>query len=211
MKSNLGLRLGLQYLSQNQNVTDEGFTLTELIITVIIAGIVTSIAVPGWANFVNQQRINVAKDVAFASIRNAQSQAMQTRSNHRASFRTIAVDGEPQIQFAIHPASLTYTDSNTDGIYDTNDSDGIVWENLESGVELDTETAIDSARTSGRTSTIGSSIVYFVEFNFKGFVSGQLGRVVFQGADTNASAQRCIVMSSLIGAMRSDRDKGCDS
>ena len=43
MKSNLGLRLGLQYLSQNQNVTDEGFTLTELIITVIIAGIVTSL------------------------------------------------------------------------------------------------------------------------------------------------------------------------
>ena len=194
--------LGLRHLSP-----DEGFTLIELIVVTILVGFLAAIGVPSWRGFVNQQRINAAKEIAFSSIRNAQSQAIQTRSNYRASFRSFEVDGEPQIQFAIHPTTLTYKDSNTDSVYDTNDSDGIAWENLESAVELDTE------KTNFDDETLGGSKVYYVEFDFKGFlakgISGQ-GAIVFQGANTNSSAQRCIVMSTLLGAMRSAQDGDCD-
>ena len=194
--------LGLRHLSP-----DEGFTLIELIVVTILVGFLAAIGVPSWRGFVNQQRINAAKEIAFSSIRNAQSQSIQTRSNYRASFRSFEVDGEPQIQFAIHPTTLTYKDSNSDSVYDTNDSDGIAWENLESAVELDTE------KTNFDDETLGGSKGYYVEFDFKGFlakgISGQ-GAIVFQGANTNSSAQRCIVMSTLLGAMRSAQDGDCD-
>ena len=201
--------VGLRNLPQK----DEGFTLIELVIATFVAGFLAAISVPSWMGFINQQRINAAKDVALSSIRNAQSQAIQTRSDYRASFRTITVSNEPQIQFAIHPANVTYTNSNGDGVYDPKDSDGIIWENLQNTVELDTETTIDSAIVNVESQTVGGSRVYFVEFDFKGFlasgISGQ-GSLVFQSSDTKSKSQRCIIMSSLLGAMRSDRDNGCN-
>ena len=177
-----------------------------------IAGTLTAILAPSWFGYMNRQRVGAAKERAFNAIRLAQSEAIRKRIEYRASFRSATVDGNQQIQWSVHPTTLTYRDVNGDGQYTTTDGDGLVWENLPETVILDEETVTDSGRTTDSVTTsrtIGTTKVYYIEFNFKGFLESGLGRIVLE-SNSNSKAQRCIIASTLLGALRSANDAGCN-
>ena len=183
-----------------------GFTLLELLVTMAIAGTLTAILAPSWFSYMNRQRVGAAKERSFNAIRLAQSEAIRKRIEYRASFRSATVDGNQQIQWSVHPTTLTYRDVNGDGQYTPTDSDGLVWENLPETVVL------DAGQTTFEESTIGTTKVYYIEFNFKGFLAngvGGQGTIVFE-SNSNSKAQRCIIASTLLGALRSANDAGCN-
>lgn len=76
-----------------------GFTLTEALIVVAIAGILAAIAAPGWLSFANQRRANRATDQILQTIRQAQSDAKRVKRDKTITFDpdadvpTVAVDG----------------------------------------------------------------------------------------------------------------------
>jgi prepilin-type N-terminal cleavage/methylation domain-containing protein len=77
--------------------SDAGFTLLELIVIVLILGVLSSIAVPGWLAFINRQRVRTVNDRVFQSLRLAQSEAKRTKRNITITFDT-TVD-PPQVKF----------------------------------------------------------------------------------------------------------------
>ena len=175
----------------------------ELLVTMAIAGTLTAILAPSWFGYLNRQRVGAAKERAFNAIRLAQSEAIRKRIEYRASFRSATVDGNQQVQWSVHPSTLTYRDVNGDGQYASADGDGLVWENLPETVILDEET------TTLKYEDIGTTKVYYIEFDFKGYLDSGLGRIVFE-SNSNSKAQRCVIASTLLGALRSANDAGCN-
>ena len=85
----------LHRLTQGQ----AGFTLLELLVTVMIVGILAAIAAPGWLGFVQQRRVTAANDAVIRALQEAQSKAKTQKLSYSVSLQT-PTGGVPQV--AIH-------------------------------------------------------------------------------------------------------------
>lgn len=155
----------------------EGFTLIEALVVILIAGILAAIAAPSWLAFRDRQTLNTAQDTVFLALREAQTKALRTKSTWQASFR----ENRDVVQVAVHPAK---TQPNM-----------AVWTSLDRSVRLDAETTL---RESGG--------VRGVQFNYRGHVNGQLGRVTISSKNNN-TLKRCVITSTLLGALRKSREQ----
>ncbi|MEG3958084.1 transcriptional regulator [Microcoleus sp. herbarium2] len=67
---------------------DGGFTIIELLVIVLMVGILSSVAAPGWEAFINRQRVRTVNDRVFQSLRLAQSEAKRTKRDITVIFDT---------------------------------------------------------------------------------------------------------------------------
>jgi prepilin-type N-terminal cleavage/methylation domain-containing protein len=164
-------------LSQNMSLLKKdsavGFTLAELLVVVVIAGLLAAIAAPGWLSFHRRQSLNAAREMALNAMRDAQISAMHHRQNWQASFR----ENGDRIEWAVHPARQLPAQAQ--------------WKSFPKFVEFDSETTLRMAQGVRR-----------VQFNHLGHVNGQLGRLTFS-ASGDARMKRCVIVSTLLGALRS--------
>lgn len=65
-----------------KKTSTDGFTLLELLVVVVMAGILASIAAPGWLAFINRQRANSVRDEVLQVIQTAQSDAQRTNKRY---------------------------------------------------------------------------------------------------------------------------------
>lgn len=144
---------------------------------ILMSGVLAAIAAPSWIAFKDRQTLNTAQDAVFLAMRDAQTQALQTKGTWQASFR----ENQSVVQFAIHSAKA---DPNT-----------AAWQSLDPAVRLDTETTL---RESGG--------VRRIQFNYRGHVNGQLGRVTLSSKN-GGTTKRCVITSTLLGALRKSREQ----
>lgn len=83
-------------LRQNRPTTTTGFTLPELLIVIVMAGILALIATPSWISLVNNRRASSARDEVIQVIRQAQDQAERDRAIR--TFRLTANDSPPLME-----------------------------------------------------------------------------------------------------------------
>jgi len=160
----------------NRPLSIAGFTAIELAIVVVMVGILTAIAAPGWQLFRDQQMVNTVNDRLHLALRDAQNRSLRTKSNWRASLREV----DDRIEWAVHPK----------------DAEPAVWESIKASVTIKNGTTF--ASNGGR---------YYVEFNERGRINGQLGRVTVTSRHA-PTIQRCTIASTLLGTLR--RGKGND-
>lgn len=155
----------------------EGFTFIENLVLLLIFGILMAIAAPSWFAFSNRTRLNTAQDFAYQIIRQAQEISKHQNVVWQASFRE--VDGI--LQGAAHPADAPVHQ--------------IRWQSFDDAVKIDP----------AKSTLAHPNNVYRVQFNPKGHVNGQLGRLTFQIND-ETKVRRCVIVSTLLGVVRKQRE-----
>ena len=165
-----------------------GFTLLELLVVIVMMGLLATLAGPSWINFVNSQRLGAMQDEVFRTLRKGQAEGRQQRRVWEVCFR----DHQGQIEYSTHAAGADSICGNAQ------------WQPL--GAEIDTKVEIDQANST----LFQRDGVYRMQFKFNGWSNGRLGRLTLQprSAENNAE-RRCVFVSTLLGALRVDRDHGC--
>ncbi|WP_017301885.1 pilus assembly FimT family protein [Nodosilinea nodulosa] len=151
-----------------------GFTLIEGLIVVAIMGLLAAIAAPSFFSFWQQRKINITQDMVYQALRVTQTDAMQQHQSRRCSLR----ERNGRIEWASHPESTLASQVTN-------------WQPLVDGVGF---ADIDNT-------LVASGGVYYAKFDMYGNVQGQLGTVTVAMSDRKTT-HRCVVVSTMIGAMR---------
>ena len=166
----------------SSTLTTAGYTLIEVLVVVIMAGVLAAISAPSMLGLIERQRLNSANSEIYQAMRQAQSRAKQEKVTWQVSFR----EQSGVSQWAVHRA----------------DTAPAAWNGLSSNIEID-----DS-----NTTFLPQSSIWSVQFDFKGNPARGLNDVRRITLNTNQNTQmkRCVFVSTLLGAMRIDNDDGCD-
>lgn len=153
--------------------TQSGITLIEMLVVLTIVGILAMIAAPYLGGFKNRVGLDSARDEAFQAMRQAQSQAQQSRRTQQVSFR----EENGSVEWAIHAAESLPTNNQ--------------WKSLGADIRIDPK----------ETTLLQFQGIYRVQFSPRGNVNGQLGRFTLRSLSGDR-LRRCIIVSTLLGALK---------
>lgn len=156
--------------------SEAGLSLFETLIVVVFIGILAAIGIPTFFKFLAVQRLNTAQAELHQALRQAQHEAELHKQTWRFSIR----QRNNQIEWAQHPDSVPA-------------GSVAVWKALDPNITFDLN--------SKDTSFVSAGGVYYVKFDFRGHVSYRLGRVTLMDR-AGGVERRCVIVSTLIGAMR---------
>jgi prepilin-type N-terminal cleavage/methylation domain-containing protein len=158
----------------------QGFTLVEGLIVIVIVGILMAIAAPAWDGLILSRRLAAAQDQAMQLLRQAQQEAKYHRMDWQVSFREV----NGQVQGAVHAVHAIPTQTD--------------WETFDPGIRLDAD----------NSTLYEHGGIFRAQFSQDGRVNGQLGRITFMPT-RESEARSCVVVSTLLGAMRRAKNDGC--
>lgn len=173
-----------------------GYTLLETVTTVVVIGVLSAIATPTWLAFLTRLRLNAAQAEALTIMREAQVNAKREKRIWEACF--YQNESEKKVQWSVSPFK-------EGGDICQN----AIWQNL-IGSDAD-KIVIDMDMASASHSTLyNKNNIYRVQFNHKGCTNGQLGKITFMAPNQSISSKRCVVVSTLLGAIRSAQNQQCN-
>ncbi len=161
-----------------------GFSLIELVITAAIATTLALIAAPSWVAFMQRQQLTQAQDHLYRVIQQTQKTAINQRSPWQVSVRA----GETTVEWASHSDQLLPQQAS--------------WQPLD---PAQARLTLDLEATTFRQ----ASGVYQLQFDHQGNVSDRLGRLTLKGPQPRL--RRCVVVSTLLGALRKGRERFPDA
>ena len=197
---------------------DKGFTLLEVLVTVLVLGILSSIAAPSWLAFINNQRVRTVNDRVLQSLRSAQSEAKRTKRDVTVTFN-YAPNATPPIdppKIAFYPALATGGDA-LDPVLDKDIIDkGGSKQKLNAGGEIKPGTIalLTNATTPGDADLPLNSIIFDYQGNVKKLPPDpsdpkKTRAFVVTISPAVGGGKKCVFVETILGGMRTDEGAAC--
>lgn len=200
----------------NLNKSTKGFTLIEVLVTIVLVGILSAIAAPSWLGFVARQRLNKANDSVLAAVQDAQRQAKKTKRNYSVSIQLNS--NIPQI--SVHPGLTPPITTSTS------------WRNIGADLEIKPGTILLFTNLDGNDNASDDENINYTDastldspktitFDHKGGLEspadisdkGLIIALATPKPSNNNQAsdvKRCVIVQTLIGGIRTAKDEDCD-
>jgi prepilin-type N-terminal cleavage/methylation domain-containing protein len=85
-------------ISKHKNDNNAGFSLIELLVVILMAGVLAAIAAPTWQTFTTRQRIKSVNTQILQAIKTTQAEAKRNQSDYVLEFKR---DGDP-LKYSIY-------------------------------------------------------------------------------------------------------------
>ncbi|HEY9629589.1 MAG: prepilin-type N-terminal cleavage/methylation domain-containing protein [Oscillatoriophycideae cyanobacterium NC_groundwater_1537_Pr4_S-0.65um_50_18] len=157
-----------------------GYTLVEMITVLVIIGVLAAIAAPGWLAFMNTRRANAARDQISQVLRQTQAQALRSKQAQTVVFNVAAAP--PSI------TALGLTDAIGNGQLSAN--------------------MVSLQAKNGATNI--ASLEFDSNGNIKSPTLDQQGLKITVTVPPTTGVKRCVIVQTLLGAMRSANDTDCN-
>jgi prepilin-type N-terminal cleavage/methylation domain-containing protein len=172
-----------------------GFTLIEVLVVIIMVGVLATIAAPSWLAFLTNQRIGTARSQIGDTIRKAQDEAKRTKRKQAIVFDNNS--NRPRLGI------VSLVNGTVPPV--------VNWTPIGNG-DIRANTIVLSVRSAGSVITTPNPAIAFDE---NGTVIGtgsisQLPAAVIVKPTISAEPRRCIVVQTLLGAMREEAGSACD-
>lgn len=211
----------LQHQRQEYGDQNAGFTMAEMIVVLLMIGILSVIAAPGWSAFINRQRLNQANGAVASVIQETRLQAKSTKGTYSISFRVNNNIPEYIIYPGI-PTTTPITNPPADSVWialgDTmtlRSREVFLYTNLNPLTEYNTTTTDRQiVQTTPGEGTITFDSQGVLANNSGGAVSDTpLAIMVAAPVSTTdnkaSSLDRCVIIQTLIGGIRIAKDERC--
>lgn len=176
--------------------SSSGFTLTEALVVIVMAGVLSAIAAPSWLSFLNRQRVNAAQDQALQTLRLAQAKAVRENRSWEASFR----EDDGILQWSVHPIA--------------DNGATTIWQNL---TENPDRVTIDAGSSNLNVSCTQGE--YCAQFEDRGslkdddgnfpYSDNVIGQITFTTSDVEDGPKRCVIVATLLGSLQTGQDDNC--
>ncbi len=166
---------------------DRGFTLIEVLVVVVMIGVLSAIAAPGWLTFLNNNRLSASQSRVFSTLRDAQSTAKRSGTSTTFTIGNDATKG-------------AYVTANGQTQY------------LEQGVQV---LSVTGNVGSTNTPVALPSTITFDSQGFPTSANGTTFsdlaplRITINPT-VDSKIKRCTTITTILGATRSGSDTECD-
>ena len=167
-----------RYLLQSLRHTQPGFTLLEILIILVLIGILLGLFTPGWFSLLARWRLTDSQTDIYSALRHTQVIARINSINWQISIRETT---SGIVEWSIHPQT---------GIPQA-------WESLTfDSIDIDVANTTLDKRNGA----------YYIRFDYKGRLASRT-RTLTITSSKSSSTKRCIVMSTILGAMRKGEEQ----
>ncbi|MBD2625846.1 pilus assembly FimT family protein [Trichormus variabilis] len=205
-------------LARESYQENAGFTMIELLVSLLMVGILAAIMAPSWSGFVQRQRLNKALDGVLSAMQQAQTEAKNKKLTYSASFKVI--DDIPK--YVVYQGTKAPSDDSWKRLAtDLEANQVLVYTNLvpippDPNLTSDYNTTVTgkSISTAPASGTITFDYMGALKIPTTATNNDPLDLIVMvaipnAGTKTASGSKRCVIVRTLIGGMQTATGSNC--